>query len=125
MSNLGHSNRAITRAYAKKAPFPEAFEEPMQIIGGLVARRAISEKRHIVTELIGANADPTMALINAMQAIGYRTGLQAITCSIDEAQRRNLSRGEDNISCYYAEPYQREWLHSAAVEAVDPGGPIA
>ena len=51
-------------------PFPEAFEEPMQLIGGLVALRAIAEKRHIVTELIGADSKPTMALIDAMKARG-------------------------------------------------------
>ncbi|SRR6266446_907757 len=96
-------------------PFPEAFEEPMQIIGGLVAQRAISERRHIVTELIGSEFEPTEALIDAMFAIGYRIDVQAITCDIEEAQRRNLSRGDDCISAYYAEPYQRAWLHDAAV----------
>lgn len=105
-------------------PFPAAFEEPMQIIGRFVARRAISERRHIVTELIGADIDPTTALIEAMLAIGYRMDIQPITCDIEEAQRRNLSRGGDNISCYYAEPYQRGWLHEAAIAALNVDDPL-
>src|SRR5437899_503582 len=32
--------------------FPDGLEQPMEIIGRLVARRAIFERRHIVTELI-------------------------------------------------------------------------
>jgi chloramphenicol 3-O-phosphotransferase len=100
-------------------PFPEAFEEPMQIIGRLVAQRAISQRRHIVTELIGADFDATKAFIDAMVALGYRVEVQAITCNIEEAERRNLNRGDDNISCYYAEPYQRGWLHEAAIAALN------
>lgn len=97
----------------------------MQIIGSLVARRSISERRHIVIELIGADFDPTKALIDAMQELGYRIDVQATTCDIEEAQRRNLSRGDNNISCYYAEPYQRGWLHAAAMATVNPSKPSA
>ena len=43
-------------------PFPDAFEQPMDIIGSLVARRAISERRHIITELIGADYELTKEL---------------------------------------------------------------
>jgi hypothetical protein len=101
-------------------PFPEAFEEPMQIIGGLIAKRAISERRHIVTELIGSEFEPTTALIDAMLAIGYQIEVQAITCDNEEAQRRNLGRSNDCISAYYAEPYQRAWLLDAAVTGLIP-----
>jgi hypothetical protein len=98
-------------------PFPEAFKEPMQIIGSLVAQRAVSERRNIVTELIGAELEPAKDLIDAMLAIDYKVDLQAITCDVEEAQRRNLNRGNDCISAYYAEPYQRAWLMDAAVGA--------
>ncbi len=96
-------------------PFPEAFEEPMQIIGSIVAKRAIAERRHIVTELIGAELQPAKDLIDAMLAIDYKVDLQAITCDVKEAQRRNLNRSDDCISAYYAESFQREWLREAAV----------
>ncbi len=95
-------------------PFPDAFEQPMDIIGSLVARRAISERRHIITELIGADYELTKELIKAMRAIGYLISVQAVRCTFEEAQRRNLARGDDDISCYYAEPYQRRWLLEAA-----------
>jgi len=40
--------------------FPEAFEEPMNLIGGLVVRRALSERRNLVTEIIGAAVGPVL-----------------------------------------------------------------
>lgn len=56
----------------------------------------------------------TRGLIEAMRVMGYLVSIQGITCDIEEAQRRNLERGDDNISCYYAERYQRRWLLEAA-----------
>lgn len=96
--------------------FPGPFGELLDVIGPLVARRAITERRHIVTELIGSQFELTKDLIEAMRAIGYRAEMQAIICDIEEAQRRNLSRGNDNISAYYAELYQRRWLTEAATK---------
>ena len=94
--------------------FPDAFEDTMNLIGNLVARRAVDEWRHIVTELIGSDYSATKALIDAFLAIGYRTDIQAITCDLAEASRRNNNREDDCISAYYAEPYQRRWLLAAA-----------
>jgi hypothetical protein len=92
----------------------------LNIIGPLIARRAISERRHIVTEHIGSDLEPIKALVDAMHAIGYRSDGQVVTCDIDEALRRNRSRGDDNISAYYAEPYHGTWLHEAAIAALNP-----
>jgi hypothetical protein len=100
--------------------FPGPFDQMLDLIGPLIARRAISERRHIVTELIGSEFEPTKAFIDAILAIGYRIDVQAITCDIEEAERRNLNRGDDNISAYYAEHYQRAWLHDAAIAALNP-----
>lgn len=95
-------------------PFPGHLEEAMEIVGNLVAHRAVSENRHIVTELIGADFGATSELIDAMRAAGYKINVEAITCDIEEAQRRNMARGDDNVSCFYAEPYQSRWLLDAA-----------
>lgn len=99
--------------------FPGPFEDMMNLIGPLIADRAIQERRHIVTELIGADFEPTKALIDAMVAIGYHIDFQMITCDLDEAQRRNLNREDNSISAYYTEPYQRAWLQEAATSALD------
>ena len=99
--------------------FPEAFEEPMDLIGRLVANRAITERRNIVTEIIGNDFDATTELIEAMRSIGYKIEAVAVTCELEEAMKRNLSRGDDNISSYFAEPYQRRWLIEAARESLD------
>ena len=100
--------------------FPRAFEEPMDLIGRLVASRAISERRNIVTEIIGGDYEATSELIDAMISIDYKVELVAVTCEIEEATRRNISRGDDNISSYFAEPYQRRWLIEAARKIGEP-----
>jgi Zeta toxin len=95
-------------------PFPEAFQETMDLIGRLVADRALSERRNIVTEIIGAEKEPTRQLIEAIKSIDYAVHLDLITCDdIQEAMRRNMSRGDDDISAYYAEPFQRNWIIDA------------
>lgn len=98
--------------------FPDAFEEPMDFIGRLVATRAIRERRNIVTEIIGSDVEATTELIDAMHSIGYEIEGAAVTCDVEEAMKRNLSRGDDNISCYFAEPFHRGWLIDAAQEAI-------
>jgi hypothetical protein len=95
-------------------PFPEAFQETMDLIGRLVADRALSERRNIVTEIIGAEEKPARQLVDALGSIDYAVHLVLIKCDdIQEAKRRNMSRGDDNISAYYAEPFQRTWIIDA------------
>ena len=48
--------------------FPDAFAEPLELIGPMVADRAISERRHIVTEIIGHDIPTTVKLITALGA---------------------------------------------------------
>ena len=98
--------------------FPGPFEELMPIVGSLVADRAVKERRHIVTEIIGSDFAPTKQLLDAMLAAGYRVDIQAVECSLETAMERNENRGDDCVSAYYAEPYQRAWLQRAAALAV-------
>ena len=64
----------------------------MELVGDAVARRAVSERRHIVIELTGMDYEPTQALLEAMRAIGYAISVQAVTCDIEEAWRRNTTQ---------------------------------
>ena len=86
----------------------------MEIVGTMIASRAVAERRNIVTELIGADYDATVELIEAMRSIGYKISVNGVNCDMEEAQRRNLARGDDNISCYFAEEFQRKWLIASA-----------
>ena len=79
--------------------FPEDLEEPMEVVGTLIAGRAVAERGHIVTELIGADNQATVELIEAMRSVGYKISVNGVNCDVEEAQRRNLARGDDNISC--------------------------
>jgi chloramphenicol 3-O-phosphotransferase len=86
----------------------------MEVVCTLIAGRAVAERRHIVTEIIGADYQATVELIEAMRSIGYKILVNGVNCDVEEAQRRNLARGDDNISCYFAEEFQRRWLIQAA-----------
>jgi hypothetical protein len=92
--------------------FPNALLGQLELIGPLATQRAVSEKRNIVTEIVGAESEPTEELISALRAAGYYVEVVAVTCDLDESIRRSENRG-NNISAYYAEPFQRRWLADA------------
>jgi len=111
----------ITMSNGEYFDFPGPFEEMMNIVGSFVADRAIRERRHIVTEIVGSDFSPTKQLLDSMLSAGYRIDVQAVECSLEVAIERNESRGDDCVSAYYAEPYQRAWLQRAAALAVQRG----
>ncbi len=102
--------------------FPSFLAEPMQIVGTLVARDALVERRHIVTEFLGDNADELKELFNGVTALGYRLDIQVMTCDFDEAKRRNQARDLDCISTYYAQSFNLSWLQAAAATALTHAG---
>ena len=97
--------------------FPGPFEQLMEIVGSLVAKRAITERRNIVTEIVGSDYEPTKELIDAMNSVGYSVNGQMIECDLEESMRRNLNRDGDCVSAHYAEEFQRKWLVEAASSA--------
>ena len=98
-------------------PFPEPLQDPMEIVGRAITQRALSERRHFVTEIIGADEQPTEQLTNSLGNIGYKLEVVVLTCSPDEAAKRNANRNiEESISAYYSEPLHRTWIIEAAAE---------
>ncbi len=93
--------------------FGTTFEEPLEIIGSLIARRAIEERRNIVTEIIGATQETPFSILDAMKSIGYKLNIVYNECEMGESWRRNVERGADNISAYYTEPYHKRWILGA------------
>jgi len=96
--------------------FGAAFEEPLELIGREVARKAVSERRNIVTEMICGSQENIEAVIGAMKTVGYKIDIVYVQCDIQEAWKRNLERGDDNISAHYTEPYHQRWILKAAAE---------
>jgi formylglycine-generating enzyme required for sulfatase activity len=92
--------------------FPDAFLEPLATIGPIIARRAVAERRHIVTEIVGADYMLVDNLVTALRSTGYTVEVVAVMCDLEEALRRNENRG-DNVSAYYAEQFQRQWIIDA------------
>jgi hypothetical protein len=94
--------------------FPSHLEAQMDGIGSSLASKAINEKKNIVVELIGLNYDKEFkSLIELMLKIGYSVGVSQVNCDIKEAWKRNLSRGDDNISAAYTDGYHFKWFRDA------------
>ena len=103
--------------------FPGLLEERLETVGLALAGRAIEDRRNIVTEITGMDADAMSQLVDAMTSVGYRTVVKYINCDVDVALQRNRSRGENDISAYYAEPFNLRWLTNAALSlAAGAGG---
>ena len=94
--------------------FGQAFEEPMELIGSTIAKQAIEERRNIVTEMIGDKGFE--AVFAAMTAINYKVQIKYAQCDMEEALRRNLNRGDDNISAAYTQAYHQRWILNAVKE---------
>lgn len=92
--------------------FGEVFNEPLEMIGGAIAQKAIRERRNVVTEIIGADPEATRRLIDAGKAAGYEPKINFLTCDLETAWERNVNRG-NNISAHYCEPYHVRWLLNA------------
>ena len=99
--------------------FPGPFAQLLDILGPLIARRAISERRHIVTEIIGMEEKPLRLMMDALVKAGYHIDLQFLTCDVDESVRRNENRTDDSISAFYSEPYHLRWLTEAISDEPD------
>lgn len=97
-------------------PFPGEVEPWLEMVGRRIAVRAVAERRDILTEVIGASAERLDGAVAALRSAGYQVTIPYIHCDPEEAWRRNLSRGPNDISAYYAEPFNLRWLSEAAAE---------
>ncbi|MBK8067108.1 MAG: hypothetical protein IPK27_05640 [Rhodanobacteraceae bacterium] len=94
--------------------FPGPWEDTLQRIGRLVAETALRERRNVVIELLGGEDSPVKAVVASLRAAGYRTRMIAMVCDVEVAMARNVARGADNISCYFAEGLHAGWVLDAA-----------
>lgn len=92
--------------------FPGPLQPAIDAIGASVTQKALSERRNIVTEIIGAKPEPAQELISWLRALGYKVDVKLITCDLQESLRRNEVRG-DNVSAFYAEHFQVSWIVNA------------
>lgn len=96
--------------------FPAHLEAPLNVIGLAVARVALWERRHVVTEIIGSTPDDVNALLDTVAGLGYRVAVYGVRAEPAQSWRWNLGRSENNISAHYTEPYHLRWLRQAAEE---------
>ncbi len=103
--------------------FPGEYESALDTIGSLVARRAIAERRHIVTEIFDASPEKLTGLINSMKVLGYHVELVGVRADLERSMAWNESRGPSNISSYYTDRFNLRWLIEAArVQALPDKG---
>jgi hypothetical protein len=107
--------------YVAFPPPPEERDlaEALELIGYGIALRAVRERRNVVTELIGASSEPLETLIDGIRGAGYHCEVSYVHCDVQEAWKRNLARGDDNISAYYIEPFHHRWI-LAEIPACSP-----
>lgn len=110
----------IHLCYGQDLDFPGPLEEQLDLVGGALAYKALSEKRPIVTEIIGDDPRSTTEFLESLKSIGYSIEIVGLTCDVESAIARNESRDIDNISAYYAAPYQMRWITSACKHLVAP-----
>ncbi len=94
--------------------FPSTLLGPMEAVGAEVARRAVAGGMNIVTEIVGAKSELVLALIDDMQAAGYRVKLECLELDLPACLEREKGRAQDNVSADYSEYYQMMWLIQAA-----------
>lgn len=94
--------------------FGTIFGEPLDLIGGFVAYRALKERRNVVTEMIGDRREEVEAVIDAALALGYEVEVKAVQCGLDEARRRLRRRGPDEVSARDTQSYHHRWITAAA-----------
>jgi len=97
--------------------FPGAWEEPMELLGQYLAKRAVSERRNLVTEIVGADIEPVEQLIHALRGEGYNVQIAAVTCDIAQAEQRHASRPPFDVSALDAEPFNISWLLAACTNS--------
>src|SRR3989344_40129 len=72
-----------------------------RIIGEMILTTAISQKRNVVIEIIGDEAEPLDTIIKGMERIGYKPSIMHIFAEIPQAYERHIKQvndGRDDIS---------------------------
>jgi len=93
--------------------FPSTLLGPLEAVGAEVARRAVAGRMSIVTEVVGSEFGRVVTLIDALKGAGYKVEVVGLTADLEACMERNANRAQDNISAYYAEPFQTRWLVEA------------
>lgn len=103
--------------HLSEASFPGSanVERSLWIVGRLLARTALAERRNIVVEVVGDDYSRLKPLIDAMRGLGYSVDVEAVVCEPGEALLRAAARPVDAISAVDCEAYHLSWLHAEAI----------
>jgi hypothetical protein len=94
--------------------FPGELEWLLDLVGAAVAKRAIEERRHIVTEVFELGTAEPKALLEAMRSAGYTTEVVGVRADVEQSVQWNMERSAGNVSSYYTDGFNLRWLTEAA-----------
>ena len=104
--------------------FGKELDEIMEIIGQMIANKAINDRRNIVLEMIGEKKEILESIIKALHSIGYKVKLELIDCDPAEAYKRHLKAIEEDetyLSAFFTQPYHERWILNAVDKASQKG----
>jgi hypothetical protein len=93
--------------------FGKDYLHEMNAIGSGVLERAVMEKRNIVMEMIGAEAERLKGFTDSILSFGYQVQFQAVECEPAEAYERHVNAGINDpsyISASRTEPFHMKWV---------------
>ncbi|MFH1800121.1 MAG: hypothetical protein ABH891_04645 [Candidatus Omnitrophota bacterium] len=93
--------------------FGKDYFYEMNTIGFRVLERAVTEKRNIVMEIVGAEPEILKGFDDIISSFGYKVDFQAVNCEPAEAYERHVNAGINDpsyISAHHTEPYHQKWV---------------
>jgi hypothetical protein len=99
--------------HGRHGAFGRDYLIEMNTIGFRVLERAVTEKRDIVMEIIGAEPEMRQGFNDIISSFGYKVDFQTVHCGPVEAYERHVNARIHDlsyISASHTEPYHQKWV---------------
>jgi predicted kinase len=98
----------LNLSHGEDLSFPGPLTDALELVGRQVTRRALSERRNIITEITVADDAPTDELITALAKIDYHVKLIVLTCAAEETARRNADQQPgEGVSAFFPSDFTK------------------
>ena len=100
---------------------PDEMDELLSVVGFEIARRSITERRNIITEIIGESLSMAKLMIDAMGSAGYQVNVVSVDCNVVEAYKRHVNAVTNDpsyLSAHYTQALHEYWVVGAAKAAI-------
>jgi tetratricopeptide (TPR) repeat protein len=114
--NLDAGDIFANLAKGEYLDFPGELEIPLEMVGRMLAKEAIRQKRNMVVEVIGDSTEDTEAMAKVMVTAGYEIVPVLVKCEVKEGYLRHtkaVATDPKNISAYFTQDYHKKWILNA------------